>query len=345
MNYSKRNINIDIIKVVSLLLVIGVHFFLYTGYYSINYSITNSIFIVLRNICMACVPLFIIVTGYLNRNKVWSKKYYLNIGRVYLLYSLAIFILTLVDNKYVINTTLFKTALINILNYKYYGWYITMYVGLMLITPIINLAFKNIDESTRKYAVINIILAISIPVTLTDLFSNVRYSILAHILPNWWYYTWPLMYYIIGVAFTYNKNAIKDFFKKTRLLFLLTLIISTLLYYVLNIHWEFRAHVNIFIVIITTCIFSWLLNLDINVNSKLRTAIIFVSNNTLLAYLLSYIVDNITYPFVNQITNMNIRFSLFPIVVILNFILTILLVIIVRIILSILKKSIKMVKR
>lgn len=345
MNYSKRNINIDIIKVVSLFLVIGVHFFLYTGYYSINYSITNSIFIVLRNICMACVPLFIIVTGYLNRNKVWSKKYYLNIGRVYLLYSLAMFILTLIDNKYVINTTLFKTALINILNYKYYGWYITMYVGLILIAPIINLAFKNMDESTRKYAVINIILAISVPVTLADLFSNVRYSMLAHILPNWWYYTWPLMYYIIGVAFAYNKNAIKDFFKKTRLLFLLTLIISTLLYYVLNIHWEFRAHVNIFIVIITTCIFSWLLNLDINVNSKLRTAIIFVSNNTLLAYLLSYIVDNITYPFVNQITNMNMRLSLFPIVVILNFILTILLVIIVRIILSILKKSIKMVRR
>lgn len=345
MNYSKRNINIDIIKVVSLLLVIGVHFFLYTGYYSINYSITNSIFIVLRNICMACVPLFIIVTGYLNRNKVWSKKYYLNIGRVYLLYSLAMFILTLVDNKYVINTTLFKTALINILNYKYYGWYITMYVGLMLLAPIINLAFKNMDESTRKYAIINIILAISIPVTLVDLFSNVRYSILAHILPNWWYYTWPLMYYIIGVAFAYNKNAIKDFFKKTRLLFLLTLIISTLLYYVLNIHWESRPHVNIFIVIITTCIFSWLLNLNINVNSKFSTGIIFVSNNTLLAYLLSYIIDNITYPFVNQITNMNMRLSLFPVVVVLNFILTIILVIIVRIILSILKKSIKMVKR
>ena len=230
MNYSKRNINIDIIKVVSLLLVIGVHFFLYTGYYSINYTITNSIFIVLRNICMACVPLFIIVTGYLNRNKVWSKKYYLNIGRVYLLYSLAMFILTLVDNKYVINTTLFKTALINILNYKYYGWYITMYVGLMLIAPIINLAFKNLDESTRKYAVANTVLAISIPVTLVDLFSNIRYSILAHILPNWWYYTWPLMYYTIGVAFSYNKNALKDFFSNSKILFWITLIISILAY-------------------------------------------------------------------------------------------------------------------
>ena len=345
MHSSKRNLNVDIIKAVSLLLVIGVHFFLYTGYYSINYSITNSIFIVLRNICMACVPLFIIVTGYLNKNKIWSKKYYLNIGRVYLLYSLAMFILTLVDNKYVINTTLFKTTLINILNYKYYGWYITMYVGLILLAPIINIAFKNMDESTRKYAVINIILAISIPVTLADLFSNVRYSILSYILPNWWYYTWPLMYYIIGVVFSYNKNILKDFFSNSKILFWLTLIISTSLYSYIDIHWESRPHVNIFIVIITTCIFSWLLSLDINIPEKIKPGIIFISNNTLLAYLLSYIVDNIIYPYVNQISNINVRFSLFPIIVILNFILTILLVIIVRIVLSILKKSIKMIKR
>ena len=345
MHSSKRNLNVDIIKAVSLLLVIGVHFFLYTGYYSINYSITNSIFIVLRNICMACVPLFIIVTGYLNKNKIWNKKYYLNIGRVYLLYSLAMFILTLVDNKYVINTTLFKTTLINILNYKYYGWYITMYVGLMLLAPIINIAFKNMDESTRKYAVINIILAISIPVTLADLFSNVRYSIFSYILPNWWYYTWPLMYYIIGAAFSYNKNTLKDFFSNSKILFWITLIINTLSYNFFNIHIESVLHVNIFIVIITTCIFSWLLSLDINIPEKIKPGIIFISNNTLLVYLLSYIVDNIIYPYVNQISNINVRFSLFPIIVILNFILTILLVIIVRFILSILKKSIKMIKR
>jgi putative membrane protein len=188
-----------------------------------------------------------------------------------------------------------------------------MYVGLMLIAPIINLAFKNMNESTRKYAIANIILTISIPVTLADLFSNVRYSILAHILPNWWYYTWPLMYYIIGVIYSYNKNILKDSFSNSKILFWITLIVSTVFYSLLNIHWESTLHVNIFIVIITTCIFSWLLNLDINVNSKLRTAIIFVSNNTLLAYLLSYIVDNITYPFVNQITNMNMRFSMFPV--------------------------------
>lgn len=153
------------------------------------------------------------------------------------------------------------------------------------------------------------------------------------------------MYYMIGVAFSYNKNILKDFFSNSKILFCIILVISTLSYNFFDIHLESVLYVNIFIVIITTCIFSWLLNLDINVNSKLRPAIIFVSNNTLLAYFLSYIVDNITYPFVNQITNMNMRFSMFPIVVVLNFILTIILVIIIRIILSAFSKSIKFVKR
>ena len=86
MNFSKRNINIDIIKTFSLLLVIGLHFFLYTKFYSVEYTLISIPFITVRNITMTCVPLFIVVTGYLNKDKTWNRKYYLNIGRIYLLY-------------------------------------------------------------------------------------------------------------------------------------------------------------------------------------------------------------------------------------------------------------------
>ena len=338
MNFSKRNINIDIIKTFSLLLVIGLHFFLYTKFYSVEYTLISIPFITVRNITMTCVPLFIVVTGYLNKDKTWNRKYYLNIGRIYLLYSLAIFILTLVDNKYAINTILFKTTLINILNYKYYGWYINMYVGLMLIAPVINISFKNMTDITRRHAMLNIILAISIPVTLLNLFYGIRYSILGYILPNWWSLTWPLLYYIIGVCFSYNKNILNRNSKFTLKFLAITSILSALVYYKFQIYVESGLHINIFIVIITTCIFSWLLSLDINIPEKIKPGIIFISNNTLLAYLLSYIVDNIIYPYVNLISNMNVRFSLFPVVVVLNFILTIILVIIVRALLSILRK-------
>ena len=136
----------------------------------------------------------------------------------------------------------------------------------------------------------------------------------------------------------YNKNILNRNSKFTLKFLAITSILSALVYYKFQIYVESGLHINIFIVIITTCIFSWLLSLDINIPKKIKPGIIFISNNTLLAYLLSYIVDNIIYPYVNLISNMNVRFSLFPVVVVLNFILTIILVIIVRALLSILRK-------
>ena len=67
MNFPKRNINIDIIKTFSLLLVIGLHFFLYTKFYSVEYTLISIPFITV------------------NKDKTWNRKYYLNIDHIYLL--------------------------------------------------------------------------------------------------------------------------------------------------------------------------------------------------------------------------------------------------------------------
>lgn len=340
MNHSKRNINIDIIKVLAFFLVIGVHFFLYTGYNSTSfvYSYFSLPFIAIRNICMTCVPLFIIVTGYLNKDKTWNKTYYLNIFRIYLIYSITILLLTFIDLEYKINFNLFKTFLVNMLNFRFYGWYINMYIGLMLVAPIFNIAFKTMSEQIRKYAVFNIILAISIPVTLVDLFVNIKYSILANSLPNWWYYSWPLIYYMIGLLFAYDKTFVIDFFKRTKLIFLMTLITSSFLYFILNIHTETTLYANIFIVILSILIFSYFINMNTSTSIlyTLKPYIIYISNNTLLAFLLSYIVDTYVYPkILYRIVSVNIRLTLLPLIVIVNFLLTIL---ITAIISSILKR-------
>ena len=327
MNHSKRNINIDIIKVLALFLVIGVHFFLYTGYNSTSfvYSYFSLPFIAIRNICMTCVHLFIIVTGYLNKDKTWNKTYYLNIFRIYLIYSITILLLTFIDLEYKINFNLFKTFLVNMLNFRFYGWYINMYIGLMLVAPIFNIAFKTMSEQIRKYAVFNIIL-------------NIKYSILANSLPNWWYYSWPLIYYMIGLLFAYDKTFVIDFFKRTKLIFLMTLITSSFLYFILNIHTETTLYANIFIVILSILIFSYFINMNTSTSIlyTLKPYIIYISNNTLLAFLLSYIVDTYVYPkILYRIVSVNIRLTLLPLIVIVNFLLTIL---ITAIISSILKR-------
>ena len=71
----QRNYGIDIIKIVAVILVICVHFFLNTNYYdTANSGIAMKIKSAIRNFCMICVPLFLIATGFLNTKKQYNKS-------------------------------------------------------------------------------------------------------------------------------------------------------------------------------------------------------------------------------------------------------------------------------
>lgn len=71
----KRNINIDLIKCIAVFSVISVHYFANVGLYkTIIEENKMYIGIVFRTLFMICVPLFIITTGYLMKNKMLSKK-------------------------------------------------------------------------------------------------------------------------------------------------------------------------------------------------------------------------------------------------------------------------------
>ena len=71
-----RNINLDIIRCVAVLTVICVHFFLHNGYYNIP-VLGKKMYIatIMRTAFMVCVPLFLLLTGYLMNKKTLSKKY------------------------------------------------------------------------------------------------------------------------------------------------------------------------------------------------------------------------------------------------------------------------------
>lgn len=69
---TKRNINIDFIKVCAVFFVISIHFFLNTGFYKTNISCPRMYIMVgMRTFFMMCVPLFILITGYLMNKKVF----------------------------------------------------------------------------------------------------------------------------------------------------------------------------------------------------------------------------------------------------------------------------------
>jgi surface polysaccharide O-acyltransferase-like enzyme len=80
----QRNVNLDIIRCVAVLFVLSVHALSDLGFY--DFTCTGKRMLVLcmlRVIFMSCVPLFMMLTGYLMNQKTLSLKYYKGINEYY----------------------------------------------------------------------------------------------------------------------------------------------------------------------------------------------------------------------------------------------------------------------
>lgn len=78
----ERNYNLDLIRSVAVIFVLSVHFFLNSGFYGIICE-GEKMFVmcVLRTSFITCVPLFLMLTGYLMCKKELSLKYFKGIKK------------------------------------------------------------------------------------------------------------------------------------------------------------------------------------------------------------------------------------------------------------------------
>ena len=75
MKKENRLYNLDIIRILAFILLVSVHFFLNTGFYTTTPTgIRFDIAVIFRNLSMSCIPLFLIITGYLHCDKEYNKK-------------------------------------------------------------------------------------------------------------------------------------------------------------------------------------------------------------------------------------------------------------------------------
>lgn len=196
-----RDVSLDLIRALAAFLVVSVHFILKIDFYYYPVEGLGTLFTsILRMAFMTCVPLFLILTGYLCCHKELSKRYYLGIFRVILSYLLASAVSILYRWLFLHETmTLFHAARM-VLDFTGVatGWYVEMYLGLFLLIPFLNLLWKALGQKTRLALVATLLVLTSLP-TLT----NFRYTIL----PDWWGGLYPLSYYFIGAYFReYQPN-------------------------------------------------------------------------------------------------------------------------------------------
>lgn len=198
----ERDVSLDLIRALAGWLVVSVHFFLKICYYyeplQGGWMLLMS---VLRMACMTCVPLFLMLTGYLCCEKKLSGRYYLGLARVGITYLLASGACILFRWLWLGEPMSLKIAARMILDFSgtATGWYIEMYIGLFLLIPFLNMLWRGAEsERNRRWLVLTLAALTALPGLTNQLH---------HILPQWWDNLYPLCYYFIGAYFyTYQPR-------------------------------------------------------------------------------------------------------------------------------------------
>lgn len=206
----ERNVSLDIIRITALYCVISVHFFLNNGFYEqpiLGWKMWFAT--VLRTGFMVCVPLFIVLTGYLMNKKTVSKQYYKGIRKTLSIYVLASVVCLAYRVFFKKEVITISNAFLSILNFSasQYAWYIEMYVGLYLLIPFLNIIWNNLkQEKQKRWLLMTFLFLTSFP-SIINCYNWFDLSWWRHpatsqdmykIVPSYWLGIYPITYYFLG---------------------------------------------------------------------------------------------------------------------------------------------------
>lgn len=306
---------LDVIRIFALFCVISVHFFLNTEYYYVL-LIGGRLYLatLMRTFFMICVPLFLILSGYLMRRKTATKKYYTKLIRIigeYVLACLFCMAFNAVDKggSFSDMVRAFFLQSLGILSFESarYGWYVEMYIGLFLMIPYLNVLYNGLQEKRKKqYLILTMLLLSGIP----ELANSLRFPLpwtmtyndpaaFLEILPNWWSGFYPITYYFIGAYL--NEYPLKLTRVRTGLLILTVMLCAGTYNFVLNageafLYEPWQDHQSLLTVIQSVLVFHFLLQLDLRwIRPGGQKVLSCLSDLCFCAYLVSYVFDQCIY--------------------------------------------------
>lgn len=311
----ERKLNIDLLKCIAIVFVVGVHFFLHTNYYGQSFTF-KSIFLssFIWMILMTCVPLFIMTTGYLMKDKTYSEDYFIKLLPVIGIYALTAAVYTFFDMR-VVNEEYLGKLFENIFSFSHYAWYVNLYIGLYMLIPFLNAGFNSLTSRKNQVVVLGILVLFTIvPPTLSLLNNNEQnFMILPHIIPDYWKGLWPITYYLLGAFLASSKK--KSSFKELVFVIFILDILSVFGLAAISETTFGIEYTVLPVFLLSSLIFYSVIHLKVSIkNEWLKRVVLFISKNTLPIYLLSVIGDYYWYPKMvekwRDFTNIFLRFPL-----------------------------------
>lgn len=338
-----RNVGADIIRCLAFFSVVSVHFLLHSGFYNNEVKGEKMLIMVLvRSFFIICVPLYMMLSGYLMHNKQPTIKYYSKLGKTYLTYVLAC-VCCLVYSAFYLNISWpFKESVFAILDFSAarYSWYVEMYIGLFLIIPFINLVYNNIaTQNLKKVLILLLVIMTALP-SVVNVYNfevagwwaqpNISREY-QQLMPGWWTALYPVTYYVMGCYLAEYGLKIKK--ALNILLIAVVWLLSGLYNYwrqagVKKYIWgDWCDYESIFNVVLTTLVFAFFINLKYQRMPKfIAKSFKTVSGLCFASYLVSWIFDNYCYTILlEKIPKVTDRFPYYFVIVPIIFVCSLLL--------------------
>ncbi len=313
-----RDLNLDLIRSAAVFLVISVHFFLNSGFYGVP-VLGEKMYILtaVRTASMMCVPLFLLLTGYLMCKKELSAKYYKGIIKTLVIFGICSALCFIYRRLYLHARLDLKTIITGTLSDWHYSWYIGLYMGLFCIIPFLNLTYNGLKKRSHKRVLIFTLLSLTaMPGVGNYIFKT---------MPDTFIGMYPITYYFIGA---YIREYQDDFDGRLAfLLFAVSVLVSSgvniavshgepFVYNPLN---DWGGIENL---LSATFFFVFLKKLNLKRCPKvISVCITKISEWSLAMYLLSWIFDNYAYAkLLEAVPSEEARWAFYPVMVLFTFI-------------------------
>lgn len=266
---------------------------------------------VIRTMTRVCIPLFLMITGYLMCYKELSRKYYYGIIRTLVIYIMAGSICIAYAKVWAGEDISIFRAVANILNFSAsdYSWYIEMYIGLFMIIPFLNILYGSLFTRKRKMALILTFLFLTALPSVVNIYNwgmagwwkqPTITNDYDKLIPAWWQSCYPMTYYFMGCYLRENKVSIDR--RKNLCAILVVLILSGSFNYYRSygntfIWGDWQEHFSILNAVLAMLIFILFENFDLDrCPALIQRGLAVLAGCCLGAYLVSTVVENVIYP-------------------------------------------------
>ena len=284
-----REYGVDLFRIMGLFFVNTLHACLYNGfYYEAQEGGAMLFFNSVRWLLFGCNAMFMLMTGYLKSGSPWKKGYYKSLLVVVVGYVLTCVISYPIRYFWLEQKDSLEVWVNRFFTFSNYAWYAEMYIGLFILSPILNMAVNSIQDNRKLWMlVLSMVFITSLPAETRVQGPDGAYALI----PDYWSGLYPVTLYLIGAAIRKTKPKVPAWVGLTIAVFTAvglgyaTLTTATKGFY----SGYGQGYGGFWVMIMVTGLFLSIYQLQIN--PRVGKVLAFISGGAFEGYILSYVLD------------------------------------------------------